>query len=250
MTALRWDIEWRLTLFTALLFPALLALGFWQLDRAEEKLALAAQEAKRVASAPVSLLSLRRAEPASLPFTAVEVSGHFHPEALLLKDNQLREGRYGVDVVSPFYVPELAQWVLLNRGWVAADPARQSLPEIATPDADATLTARLYLPPGEPYVLEADRFDGLDFPLLVQDLTAPALRENLAKRLAAPVYPHELRLLPDQPWGFRRDWPIMNSSPAKHRGYALQWFTMAAALAVLFVLRSSNLAAVLRRRTG
>jgi cytochrome oxidase assembly protein ShyY1 len=250
VTALRWDLEWRLTLFTALLLPALLFLGFWQLDRAEEKIALAAQEAKRLATAPVPLLSLRRADPASLPFTTVEVSGYFHPEALLMKDNQLRAGRYGVDVIGLFYVPALAQWVMLNRGWVAADPGRQSLPGIAIPDADATLTARLYLPPGKPYVLEADRFEALEFPLLVQDLTASALRDALEERLAAPVYPHELRLLPDQPWGFRRDWPIMNSSPAKHRGYALQWFTMAAALLVLFVLRSSNLADVLRRRTG
>jgi len=39
--------EWRLTVFTLLLFPGLLYLGFWQLDRAEEKRELALRNAQR-----------------------------------------------------------------------------------------------------------------------------------------------------------------------------------------------------------
>jgi surfeit locus 1 family protein len=148
MTALRWDIEWRLTLFTALLFPALLALGFWQLDRAEEKLALAAQEARRVSSAPVSLVSLRSAEPASLPFTSVEVSGYFHPEILLFtRIISSGSGRYGVDVDKPVLRPRRRpQWVLLNRGW-DAPPIRRAnrCRRWRSPMAMLTLnTARLY----------------------------------------------------------------------------------------------------------
>jgi len=45
-------------------------------------------------------------------------------------------------------------------------------------------------------------------------------------------------------------WPVVNVSPAKHRGYAVQWFTMAAALIVFFVFRSSNLWALLRGKTS
>ena len=60
----------------------------------------------------------------------------------------------------------------------------------------------------------------------------------------------QLRLAADQPAGFRRDWPVVNVSPAKHRGYALQWFTMAAVLLLLFVLRSSNIVGLLRGNHG
>lgn len=247
---LRWDLEWRLTLATALLLPLLVTLGFWQLSRAGEKVELAAQEAERLAQPAVSLASLQGAGIETLPFTQVEVSGYFHPEVLLMKDNQLREGRYGVDAIGLFFDRGSRQWVLLNRGWVPADPARQSLPQVAIPDSELTLRARLYVPPGAPYVLKDDRFEAPAFPLLVQDLTAPALRAWLQDLLSGPLYPHELRLLPGEAAGFRRDWPIMNSSPAKHRGYAVQWFTMAAALLLLFIWRSSNLAALFSRRAG
>ena len=52
---LRVELDWRTTLATALLLPTLLSLGFWQLDRADEKAALIeliieATEAKKVAA--------------------------------------------------------------------------------------------------------------------------------------------------------------------------------------------------------
>ncbi len=34
---------------------------------------------------------------------------------------------------------------------------------------------------------------------------------------------------------------MVNVSPAKHRGYAVQWFTMAVVLLIFFFLRSSNI---------
>ena len=37
------------------------------------------------------------------------------------------------------------------------------------------------------------------------------------------------------------DWQVVNVSPAKHRGYAVQWFSMAAVLALLYLARSTNL---------
>ncbi|HBM82559.1 MAG TPA: SURF1 family protein, partial [Halieaceae bacterium] len=55
MVALKLDLEWRITLFTALLFPALIALGFWQLERADEKRELETQWAQRQSEAPVEL---------------------------------------------------------------------------------------------------------------------------------------------------------------------------------------------------
>ncbi|NCF18346.1 MAG: SURF1 family protein, partial [Haliea sp.] len=36
------------------------------------------------------------------------------------------------------------------------------------------------------------------------------------------------------------DWKVVNVSPEKHRGYAVQWFTMAAVLTVFYFLRCSN----------
>jgi cytochrome oxidase assembly protein ShyY1 len=166
----------------------------------------------------------------------------------LFVDNQLRGGRYGHDVISLFVDEASGCTVLLNRGWVPGDPARRSLPEIDVPRDELRLMARVYVSPGDPYVLEEERFDSLTDRMLVQQAGSPTLRAALAAAVDGPLFEHELRLLPGQPAGFRRDWPLMNVSPAKHQGYALQWFTMAAALALLFLLRSSNLATFWRRR--
>ena len=37
------------------------------------------------------------------------------------------------------------------------------------------------------------------------------------------------------------DWQVVNVSPQKHQGYAVQWFAMAAVLFIFYLLRSSNL---------
>lgn len=246
MSALRLDLEWRTTLLTLLLVPALVALGFWQLDRAEEKTLIAAQDARRAAAPAQPFAALQDMSDQELAYRRVELQGEFLPDAVLLLDNQIRDGRYGHDVYGVFQTSVSGALLLLNRGWVPGDASRRSLPEVTVPVGPLRLSAVLYVPPGEPYLLAEDRFASLDWPLLVQSASASALAEALESEFAQPVFRHELRLLPDQPGGFRRDWPVINVSPQKHRGYAVQWFTMAAALLLFFVFRSSNVLALLR----
>ena len=52
MTGLRIDFEWRITLFTVILVPALIMLGFWQLSRADEKEVLGAMFDARAQQTP------------------------------------------------------------------------------------------------------------------------------------------------------------------------------------------------------
>jgi surfeit locus 1 family protein len=41
---------------------------------------------------------------------------------------------------------------------------------------------------------------------------------------------------------------VVNVTPAKHTGYAVQWFAMAFALGLIFIFRNSNLGELLKRR--
>ena len=246
MTALRLDLEWRTTLLTALLLPTLVALGFWQLERAGEKAAIAAANAAREGAPPADLALITDLGEDEAAFRRVRLRGHFLADAVILLDNQVRGGRYGHDVLGVFVDDASAQAVLLNRGWVPGDPARRSLPDVEVPAGNLELVASVYVPPGEPWVLAEETFADLAWPLLVQQANGATLREALTAVLGEPLFPHELRLLPGQPHGFRRDWAIVNVAPEKHRGYAVQWFTMAAALLLFFILRSSNLYSVLR----
>lgn len=245
MTALRFDFEWRTTALTVLLLPTLISLGFWQLERAQEKTALALQNERRAAAAPVSLADLPDRAPEALAYRRVRLVGRFLEYPVVFIDNQIRDGRYGHDVINLFRDAVSGETVLLNRGWVPGDPARRSLPKITTPASELTLAAQIYVPPGEPYVLEAEVFDDIAMEVLVQQSNSRALRRAIEELIEGPLFPRELRLVPDQMAGFRRDWPVVNVSPAKHRGYAVQWFTMAAILLLFFAFRSTNLSSVL-----
>ena len=211
--ALRLDLEWRTTLLTVVLLPILVSLGVWQLERADEKAAIAAVNAERAASAPASLAELSRLSPEELAYRRVEVYGTFVPDAVVFLDNQIRDGRYGHDVLGVFVDEASGQAALLNRGWVPGDPARRSLPEVETPASMLQLVATVYVPPGQPYLLGEESFENLTWPVLVQEANGRALRQSIEASTGMTLFPRELRLAADQPAGFRRDWPVVNVSP-------------------------------------
>jgi surfeit locus 1 family protein len=196
VSALTFDLEWRTTLMTALLFPTLIALGFWQLERADEKARIAVQQAERVETPARPLASLTGLSDAELAYRKTIVSGYFAPDILMFLDNQIRDGRYGHDVYGVFVDEASGLASLINRGWVIGDASRRSLPQLEIPGGRQTLIASIYVPPGEPYLLAADSFAALDEPLLVQYANTPALRELIYEHSGYRVFPHELRLLP------------------------------------------------------
>jgi cytochrome oxidase assembly protein ShyY1 len=244
---LRFDLEWRLTLFTALFLPLLVALGFWQLDREAEKRALAERFASRQAQPPAALTpALARRPPQELAYLPVHLRGRFLPDQYLLLDNRVRDGRFGYEVVALFALAGGAGYALVNRGWIAGDPARRSLPEVTAPVRELSLRGHLYVPPDPPYLLAEQSLATDDWPRVVQALEAERLASALTAARGAPVFPWSVRMDAGQPGALAAGWPVVNVTPEKHRGYAVQWFTMAGVLLLFFLLRSSNLWALLR----
>ena len=244
---LRVELDWRTTLATALLLPTLLSLGFWQLDRAEEKAALIDRlEARRTIPAitPQSALRLPEEE---LADRQVVMDARFTPNRFVLLDNRLRGGKFGYEVVAFAQVDQLA--VALNLGWVRGDPSRQTRPDVVLPNGVQTVSGRLYQPSGNAFMLGENRLPA-EFPGVVQQLTLSAWQDELQSRLEHPVFPLEIRVDEFESVAFDATWAIVNQTPAKHQGYAVQWFTMAAALGLAFIFRSTNLWRWLRHRIG
>ena len=243
--SLRWNLEWRLTLASALLLPLFVALGFWQLERAAEKRALAQAWEQRRQAPPVALAELAGRVPAALAYTPVQLRGEFIRGREFLLDNRVLQGRYGVEVLSPLRL-EGGGLVMVNRGWLAADPARRTLPAVPGVPGQLVLRGHVYVPPGEPYLLSGDVIEG-EWPRRIQALDFGLIRRALTEvGHDGAMFPYSVRLDPGQPGALAVDWQVVNVTPAKHQGYALQWFSMAAALAVIFLFRSSNLWQVLR----
>ncbi|PLW84384.1 SURF1 family protein [Kineobactrum sediminis] len=245
MVRLQLDLEWRITLLTLLLFPALVALGFWQLQRADEKASLQINWEERKQQAPVALDTLPgTAEDA---YRRVALRGQFLPGHYLLLDNRIVAGRFGYEVVGLFVLPASNQAVLVNRGWIAGDPGRQQLPEVTEPAGMLDITGHVYVPPGQPFLLGEQQLSP-PWPLRVQALEIDKLGPLLATVTDSALFPYVVRIDEGQPGALAVDWQVVNASPEKHQGYAFQWFTMAAVLAFFFLLRSSNLWQLITRK--
>lgn len=245
-TRLRFELEWRTTLFALVLVPLMTGLGFWQLQRADEKRALADAFAVREAQPPASLGQLWQARAEALAYLPVRLRGSFVPGALVLLDNRTRDGKFGFEALGVVALSG-GGFALVNRGWVAGDPARRELPAVADVAGELDLTGHLYVPPGEPYLLAEQQF-AEQWPMVLQALEMDKLAPALARRLGDRVFPYSVRLDANAPGALAVEWQVINVSPQKHLGYAVQWFTMAAVLFLFFVFRSTNLWQLLRRR--
>ncbi len=237
---LHFDAEWRITLFTLLFVPLMTGLGFWQLQRAEEKAALGANWEQRKQESPAPLANLRGQDPSQLAYRRARIDGHFVPQHYFLLDNRVRQGRFGYEILAVMRSNDGNDSVLVNRGWVAGDPARRSLPEVREVTGNVSVTGHVYVAPGEPYLLGEQPLP-VGWPKVIQAVEM----DKLATAVGGSVFPYPVRLDSGQPGALETGWQVVNVSPAKHRGYAVQWFAMALALALIFLFRNSNLGAVL-----
>ncbi len=234
---LRWDIEWRTAVFALLLVPLFCWLGNWQLSRAAEKRAIGERWEQHRQLPAVAVEDLP-ADPELRAFRPVLLEGEFLPGRDFLLDNRIREGRYGVEVISPLRLAG-GKLVLVNRGWLAADPLRQELPEVESVPGSQRLRGYVYIAPGESFTLGDIAADS-QWPRLLQALDPVAM----AAMLELPVWPDSVRLEADSPAALLADWPLVNVQPEKHEAYAFQWFAMAAVLAAFALWRSTNLSEI------
>lgn len=240
---LQFNFEWRITLFTVLMFPLLVWLGFWQLDRAEEKQGLAVAFEQQQAQPPAPLAALWEEPAQQLGYRAVELVGEYQEDAYFLLDNKIRGGQFGYEVLHVFRMSD-GDAVLVNRGWVAGDSSRQRLPEVprvsSNQDSALQVTGHIYIAPGKPYLLASQQIQA-GWPKRVQAVEMDKLSPPVTQLLGGEVFPYPVRIDANARGALAVDWQVINMSPDKHLGYAVQWFTMAAVLLLLYLFQSSNL---------
>jgi len=214
---------WKMTLFTALLLPVVLSLGAWQLGRAEEKRQFEADYLDRIGA-----LAVTPGESVD-DFQRIRVTGQYEPGRDFLLDNQIRDGQIGYGVVSYFRAEDGRGW-LINRGFIAGDRARRSVPEIASPTGRVTLTGLVWPELGLLPVF-GDNVWPADWPKLVQRVEVARMAALFENTVAV-----EIRLEVGQPGVFAAAPTELNMPAAKHTGYAVQWFGLAAALSIGFAV--------------
>jgi len=214
------------SLAVLLLLPLLLALGFWQLSRAEEKRLLLA-EYEAIKQAPPITAGELFTQATPKDGQPVLLRGQFDDKHSLLLDNRTRDGRAGVELLQPFQDKDSGLWLLVNRGWLPW-PDRRTPPVFATPAGEQQLIARVYLAKKSWFQLANTRSD--KWPQLIIAVEP----QNLWPQLERDGLPWQLRLQ-DGAAAYVTDWQVINMPPAKHTGYAVQWFALAATLAGLYL---------------
>lgn len=222
------------TIATIILLPVLLRLGFWQLDRAEEKREIEQQFAEQFARPVTELTQLETRM--QLEYRRVSVKGRFDTRHQIMLDNQVHEKRVGYHVITPLQLANSKKTVLVNRGWVEGEGRRDKLPQFETPESDVELTGRLKLPGGVGLKLSEQSFTRKSWPLVVQWIDIGELQSQTGYDL----YPYILQLAEGQPYGFIREWKIISSSPEQSTSYAVQWFSLAFVLVLIFIFVNSR----------
>lgn len=219
-----------MTAFVLAFLPTLIILGFWQLDREQEKKALQSLYDLRQKS-PSEALNLIDWTQTDLSYTKVQITGHFDNSHYFLLDNRIQDGRVGYEVLTPFLADSGAQ-VILNRGWVPQGHTRAQLPDISQIEGPARIEGSLYVPLSEPFMLSDAQETNLNsWPRVVQSIDIESWSTELDMSLA----PYSIRLTQDSPGALVARWQTINMLPEKHRGYAVQWFAMAAALLLMYL---------------
>lgn len=217
------------------------SLGAWQIQRGEAKASMLAQQraagkAEARPLAPALAVASRRDEPMQALYGhRYRITGRVDGSQQILLDNQVFDERVGYRVWTPVVLDD-GRRVLVDRGWVALGPGgRSSPPDPDAPEGRVKMTGRLRgLPQPGLQLSAAQACDQQGWPRV---LNFPRI-EQVRCQYMSPVVDGLLLLDENDSRGFARDWGAQfeRMPPVRHYGYALQWFAMAIAVMIIFVV--------------
>lgn len=161
----------------------------------------------------------------------MRLAGRYDAKHQFLLDVMVHNGRVGYHVLTPLRRNGVA--VLVNRGWISADPDRTVVPDISIDADDRELSGLIAPLPTAGLRLEPDAMDSATpWP---RRLTFPSA-EDIRGQLDYDIAGYQLLLDPGAEDGFARAWRPELMSPENHLSYAVQWFGLAIGLIVIYVV--------------
>ncbi len=222
-----------ITILVVLGMALLVWLGFWQLDRQEQKRTFNTLMAERWRTEPFDLNSAALpADLDALEYRRVVAEGEWDYDNQILISNQAYNGSAGYIVVTPLVLAE-NRAVLVARGWAPSD--------LAAPENWAQLAE----PPGQPVMGLARKSQdlpngGISTPVSIAQrefyrIDIPAIQGQMPYQLE----PGYLEQMPEEGRSATQ-FPIRQEPMAldegNHLSYAIQWFTFAAVLGFGYIL--------------
>ena len=233
-------VGWVLAIATIVLF---VSLGRWQLDRMHEKqgrLDAAAQALKSQSLQPLLLAS----DPTRVQGYDWAMGSGALVNATVWLDNQIQDGKPGLRMYCVLLPDDGVQALLLDAGWWPLD-GKRDLPVFGCPIGSAQVVRGLLAPPPSSGLVRSEAMAGSGPQRWLATRIDPvAIAREL--ELSAGIAPRVLRLDPARNKGDsgvmlvpgERDLVILPNtlSPARHLGYAVQWFALAFTVLVVAVV--------------
>ena len=205
-------------------------LGFWQLGRAHFKQDLQAR-IDDLARQPPVIIGAQAADAESLVLRPVEARGQFDPGHGVFIDNRVYKHQPGYHVMMPLRIAGSDKYVLVNRGWIAAGTERNRTPQVKTPEGVVTVRGTA-TPPSERFVELSNKVaEGNVWQNMVLERYRQATRLDVQGII---IQQTDMSPPPDD--GLVRDWPPVDLKRNTHLAYAVQWFGLAAALFIYYVV--------------
>jgi surfeit locus 1 family protein len=204
------------------------SLGNWQTRRGDDKASQQAQWDEALARAPTTIAGAEDLAGVArqLP-QRVQATGSLVTEATVYIDNRLVDGVAGYQVVTPLAIGDRLPWILVNRGWAPRNMAdRTQLP--AAPVNGGPLRIEGVAVPHVPRTLVLGD-EGGRLRDIWQNLDFDAYEQASGRKVARFV----VQQTSDTGDGLRRTWARPDAGVDKHRGYAFQWYSLAALIALL-----------------
>ena len=211
-------------------FLLLLGLGSWQVERLFWKEALIAERQAAVTAPPMALpASLDAAR--GLQYRRVSATGSFLADRELYLGATDDDGHLGYHIIEPLRLSS-GDTLLVDRGFVPAD---RKLPEsraAGEPQGEVTITGLLRLAPAQkPHWFIPDNSAERNYWIWV-DIPAMAAAAKLDRVL--PFYV-DADATPN-PGGLPQGGQTRLDLPNNHLQYALTWYALAVALAVIYII--------------
>ena len=197
-------------------------LGFWQLDRADQKLSIQTDYQNQLSK---EYLDLKEVQKNPLRYTKIMAKGTFL-EPYFLLDNIVHNKKAGYLVMSPFLVEDKV--IIVNRGWVD-NFSRQKFPEILTPESDQQIKGYIKYP------MRLLELSGINMtnekPFIIQNLNINEISSILKKE----IYPFYLNLEMDSNHSYIQIEEKTENKYLTHYMYAGQWFLFAL-IGIIFLI--------------
>lgn len=229
---------WWVTLLVLAGMVVLARLGFWQLDRLEQRQARNAQVLQQLALPPLSLVD----EPlpndlTSLKYRQASADGEFDFSHQVSLTYQNRNGAPGSHLITPLVINGGTQAVLVDRGWI---PAEQAAPENWSSfdePAKAAVTGFVQLS----QTLSAATETRSAAQVVPAEPKAEWYRvdiEAIQAQMPYELLPIFIQQSPSEGEGsdlpYRVE-PEFDLSEGRHLGYAIQWYLFALILGGIYV---------------